>query len=415
MNRLVDSKGQECSCCKEYKAYSEYGAKKSTPSGYRGMCRSCRSATRLLKRNGTVEKIKRVSKITPDEVMNRISNRLYNKKRLEYIRLFKDNSRSCRKCRKCRKCKETKLNCDFEYMGKKSKHSSPYSKLCDGCRGGLNVKDYAKVAKVMSSNKSRNNKLKKKIGVSEANAIHGFVYLYWSEVLRCFKIGRTKYSPFHYIKSKSNEYGLQLDMVAFIVCPIRDVDIEWYVTKGIKSKIVKHIKPCGGITRELFKCDILDILRVFRSITDKIYIEPSPFISIDDIGGTTLSIEELEAVCGNKRKKYVPSEGVIIKKMFKANKPIHLNGWRYFKSVYYRTVRCYANNERVDGKFEAGYDKEGVNISLGLFGSYEAALNTHKEFKEFLIRERCFRDRKLSRLRSGVRSPRVKRFLASQN
>lgn len=407
--RLIDSKGQECSCCKEYKTYSEYGKHRLMSNGYRGICRSCKSMIRLLEKNGTVEKVRRIRKVTPDEVMGKIANRLYNKKRLEYIKLFKDNSRSCRKC------KELKFNYEFEYMGKTSKNGNPYSKYCDDCREGLSVKDYAKVSSVRASNKSRNYELSEKIGISEAKAIHGFVYLYWSEELRCFKIGRTKYSPFHYVKSKSNEYGLQLDMVAFIVCPIRDVDIEWYVTRNIKSKIVRHIKPCGGIARELFKCDILDILRVFRSITDKIYVEPSPFISIDDIGGTTLSIEELEAVCSNKRKKYPPKESVVINKMFRANKPSYLKEWNRFKWKHYQSVKCYAMGDREDALFEAIYNKAGASISLGVYDRYLEAQGAGKEFREFLVKEKTYRDRKLNRLRNGVRSPRVKRFLADLN
>ena len=396
MKRLIDSNGQECSCCNEYKAYSEYGKHKRAPNGYRGMCRSCISMTRLLEKNGTVEKMGRVSKITPDDIMKTLNKRLYRKKLLELTKAFKEVIQS--NSRQCRKCKNYKDNSEFECTGLFKRGASIYSKHCNDCRDGVTSIEYRKDNRRLRKQRIITDKILKLIKDSAESSIdNGFVYLYWSDELNCFKIGRTKYSPFVYIAGKSKEYGLDLKMVAFIICPIRDVDIERYVFRSIKSVRVEHIKPCGGGTRELFRCDLHDVLRIFKSITDSIYIEPNPFLNEDDIGGTTLTKAQLIEVCAKKRKKYnyiykkrPPKESTIINKMFRDNKPKHLKEWNLFKWRHYQKVKCYAMGERDDSLFEAVYDKMGACISLGLYDNYIEAQCAAVEFKEFVNSREIF-------------------------
>jgi len=416
MKSNIDDNGRECTWCGQYKSWDLYGKHRKGTNGKQSLCLDCRKIETSINKYGAPDMSKKRG-INPDILMDNIRRRLHHKKFLELRQVFKSSGIQYRKCRECRKCKNSKENSEFLYIGKGVKGSNPYSHHCNKCREGLSVDDYAKKRhKRWDRSKKRDdiilNQLK---GANESNIDNGFVYLYWSDELNCFKIGRTKYSPFVYIAGKSKEYGLDLKMVAFIICPIRDVDIERYVFRSIKSVRVEHIKPCGGNARELFRCDLHDVIRVFKSITDSIYIEPNPFLNEDDIGVTALTKEQLIEVCAKKRKKYRPKESVLINRMFKANKPKHLRDWNLFKSMKYSAMRCYATGDRDDALFEAVFNKSGQCISLGLFGSYEDARNSHKEFKELLTKERCFRDRKLSRLRSGVRSPRVKRFLASQN
>ena len=285
MKCIVDSQGRECSSCREYKAWDMFGNRKGGTRGHQENCRYCRSLLRCI---GFKPKKVLCAEDIANDIMKHMNDKIYNDRQIELTKAFKDNSRLCQKCSKY------KNNDKFEYVGKGKKNSNPYSKLCNDCRCGLSCTDYNKQAKKINWMSKIKGLIKDSITTELSN---GFVYLYWSNKLECFKIGRTKYSPFSYIKGKSNEYGLELEMVAFIICPIRDVDIERYVFHSIKSVRVEHIKPCGGNARELFKCDIHDVLRVFSTITDKIYIEPNPFVCMDDIGCEILTRDELNDVC----------------------------------------------------------------------------------------------------------------------
>ena len=134
--------------------------------------------------------------------------------------------------------------------------------------------------------------------------------------LDCFKIGMTKTDPREYVVEKSRDYGLKLELVAFISSPIRAYDAEWLATKAYKGKIVDHIKPCGGKARELFKCGFVDALRRLKAISPYMYLVDNPFVSLDDIDAVELDTMSIDKI--NKQKESIRRNDIIARKILKA-------------------------------------------------------------------------------------------------
>jgi hypothetical protein len=290
-----DDLGRLCMSCKEYKLWGMYSLHKKGTNGYKSQCKVCLALDSRLWNNGDLESKPRCR--NPHHVMADIHKRLYKERLISIKAAFKNT-------RFCRKCKETKDVGYFEDMGKGAKHASRYSKYCIRCRDGRTVEEY-KIYKECHRNRLR--KLAKVdttlIGMGVASDDHkGFLYILRCDELNCFKVGVTTYDPFSYVASKSKDYGLYMTLVSFISSPIRAYDIERYVTSFIIDNRIEHIKPCGGIARELYDCSLHKLLNILRSITDKMYIKPNPFISVDDIGAKSLTKEDFKGMEIKRRR-----------------------------------------------------------------------------------------------------------------
>ena len=184
-----------------------------------------------------------------------------------------------------------------------------YSYRCSKCKG--------KHKKVSKANKAKEAI---KLAGGECNTGNGFIYLYRCDELNCFKIGCTKDDPREYIVEKSRDYGLKLNLVAFIVSPVRKYDAERVATCDIKHKRVQHTKPCGGEAVELFNCGMYEAINILRSISSHIYIEPNPFIDMDQLGSVEMIDVIAELDKRDKANKYIPSDKVIFNKVLRGVK-----------------------------------------------------------------------------------------------
>lgn len=279
-----DDRGRYCTCCKEYKLWGEYSQHNKGTNGYKSRCKICLAIDSRIRVYGDLEPRRRSGK-SADKVMAAISRRVYNVRRKEIMAAFK----SSRTCKKCHTIKDVD---SFQFMDINRTRGPKYSKYCNGCRGGLSVADYRAVSK-----KKRQLDRVKTV-LDNINVDHtehcGFIYLLRCDELNCFKIGMTTYNPFTYAEVKSKDYGLSMRLVAFISSPIRAYDLERYIRSFVVDTKVRHVKPCGGIAHELFDCSMHKILNLFRSITDKMYLEPNPFISIEDLQAKSITIEDIQ-------------------------------------------------------------------------------------------------------------------------
>ena len=226
---------------------------------------------------------------------------------------------------KCINCKQQKsLDC-FELISKPKKHHNGRRKNCIDCCLLRGLKK-GKVRRDRSSEKYKRREMKEQkireimqlLG-DKADINNGFVYLYRCDELDCFKIGHTGEDPREYIKAKSKDYGIKLDLVAFILSPIvRRCDTEWLAHRGLKR--VQHTKPCGGEAVELFKCGMNEGVNILRSLSNHIYIEPNPFIDVDQLGSVEMIDVITELDEREKASKYVSSDKVTINKIIKAFK-----------------------------------------------------------------------------------------------
>ncbi len=226
-------------------------------------------------------------------------------------------------------------------------------------------------------NKKRENKIIEAIELAGGNTDinNGFIYLYRCEELDCFKIGRTKSNPLCYTKDKSRDYGLDLKMVAYIVSPIRDCEAEWLATRTIKHKAVEHTKPCGGQAKELFMCGLYEALLILRSISDKMYIEPNPFISLDDIGAVEIDVY---VPSKEQRVRIQKADGVVARRLLRNMK--NSKPWNVVMDDYTSTCVCRSI------KHQRGVPINSNNLTSSIrFCKKELYLGKHGTDKDLII------------------------------
>ncbi len=335
MKYLINDEGRECTCCGEFKEWGEYGNKKRSARGKQPTCTKCKNDLRYAKKHGCLKG----DNIDPkhydaDKIMRKYISREYREKSKFYKELFKrekiiKRGRYDDLGRKCNRCGFYKYWKFFSRAGNSSMPNNRRSK-CKRCisilRGYLTEEQ--KQNRRATSNKKREEKIKEAIRLtgSELNVDNGFIYLYRCEELDCFKIGRTIDDPREYVKVKSSSsngnYGIKLDLVAYIVSPIRDCDAEWLATRSIKHKMVEYTKPCGGQARELFRCGLYEALLILRSISDSMYIEPNPFVSLDDLGAVEIDVHvpsnnDRRKMSNNDRRKMKRADGVVARRILR--------------------------------------------------------------------------------------------------
>ena len=334
MRYLINDEGRDCTRCNEFKQWDEYGNHKKGTRGKRSLCLKCNAEDSYIRIYGCLKE----DNIDPkhhdaDKIMDKYINRAYREKRRFYKELFKKEKvlkrgRYDDLGRECNDCGRYKY---WKFFSSSGKSDSPNRRrpYCKDCAYFKSL-EYRKKNPKTRKQKDRRNFLKKrnkanriedaiKLAGDNLSVSNGFIYLYRCEELDCFKIGRTKDNPFDYVKIKSSSsggnYGLDLKMVAYIVSPVRDCDAEWLATKSLKHKKVKHQKPCGGYTHELFRCGLYEALLILRGISNRMYIEPNPFVSLDDLDAVEI-VEHTPA----KRERYYSSDkysGVVARRMLR--------------------------------------------------------------------------------------------------
>ncbi len=253
MKYLINDEGRECTCCGEFKQWDEYGNKKKGVRGKQAICNKCKNNLRYAEKHGCLKE----DNIDPkhydaDKIMNKYINRAYREKRKFYKQLFKKerlikHGRYDCMGRECNDCGKFKLWKEFSKNGKDDSPNRRRS-YCKDC-GKLKRKPRTKEQRERKQFLRRERKLNNikdaiKLAGDTVDVNNGFIYLYRCDELDCFKIGKTKVSPFDYVSAKSRDYGLDLKMVAYIVSPVRDYDAEWLATRDLKHKRIKHTKPC---------------------------------------------------------------------------------------------------------------------------------------------------------------------------
>ena len=210
---------------------------------------------------------------------------------------------------KCIKCKEIKKEKEFKKLSNPKPHTNGRRKHCDKCCEGRRFREDGTMIR---ERKKRERKVKKakeavELAGSKCDAGNGFIYLYRCDELDCIKIGSTTYDPREYVSSKSREYGLKLELIAFIVSPVNMYDAERVVTHDIKHKKIKHIKPCGGVTHELFKYGISEAINKLKAISEHMYVKPNPFVDMNIVGSVEMIniISELDKIKTNKRNDII--------------------------------------------------------------------------------------------------------------
>lgn len=330
--KLYCDEGRFCVDCDEFKEWSEFGKKAKSVMGYQAKCKRCMSISRGSEYRGDNNLHK-----DADLLIDRFNKRRLKKNEKDIMRVFKSfymlkesefiNCVSCktkkninefelisepRRChngrrKTCNTCFKEKTWCSSHNQEKRKKKcgNNSFSYACGKC-------EYEK------KKNTRENKIKEAIRLTgdSSDKFNGFVYLYRCDELDCFKIGITKSDPREYVVGKSNEYGIKLDLLAFISSPIRAYDAEWLATKAYKGKIVEHIKPCGGKARELFRCGFIDALRRLKGISKYMYLVDNPFVSLDDIDAVELDTMSIDKI--NKQKESIRRNDVIARKILMA-------------------------------------------------------------------------------------------------
>ena len=299
MKCLINDEGRECTCCGEFKQWDEYGNKKRGTRGRQPICNKCKNDLRYAEKHGCLKQDNINTKhYDADKIMDKYINRKRKERKKFYRWLFKKDRMIKRGRYDCmgRECNDWgmfKLWKDFHKSGKSNSpnNRSSYCKECSHIRR-VSSTDEQRKRERLSRRLKREKKIKEALNLAgdNSNKGQGFIYLYRCDELDCFKIGRTKNNPFDYVSNKSKAYGLDLKMVAYIISPIRDSDAEWLATKDIKHKKIKHIKPCGGVAHELFNCGLYEALLILRGISDKMYIDPNPFVTLSDLNASEIPV-----------------------------------------------------------------------------------------------------------------------------
>ena len=274
--------------------------------------------------------------------------------------------------RECNDCGRFKL---WKEFGKNGKDDSPnrrrsYCKDCSKLKRKPRTKEQRERKQLLKKERRLRN-IQKAINLAggNINVNNGFIYLYRCDELDCFKIGKTKANPFDYISTKSRDYGLDLKMVAYIVSPVRDYDAEWLATKDLKHKKIKHTKPCGGVAHELFRCGLHEAVNILRGISDKMYLEPNPFITLEDLN----AVEIVEHI-PTKEERYHKSRefsGVVARRILRETR--NSKQWNVDCGDYVSTCECrqLKFDRGVGLKKETGeaYMKfKGKKVYLGMHG-----------------------------------------------
>ena len=342
MKCLKNDSGRECTKCRKFKAWDEFGNHKKGVNGRNSDCIECHRIDSLNRSrdnrmideliNG-IKPIKHKKGQRPEEIMERLNNKKHKDMSKEYKTFFS-------KITHCIQCETWKIKESFEVLSKPKKHHNGRRKSCNNCFKDMTWCSEHKQEKIKSrcgngsysyrcskckgkhKKVSKANKAKEaiKLAGGECNTGNGFIYLYRCDELNCFKIGCTKDDPREYIVEKSRDYGLKLNLVAFIVSPVRKYDAERVATCDIKHKRVQHTKPCGGEAVELFNCGMYEAINILRPISSHIYIEPNPFIDMDQLGSVEMIDVIAELDKRDKANKYIPSDKVIFNKVLRGVK-----------------------------------------------------------------------------------------------
>lgn len=357
MKYLINDKGRECTCCGEFKEWGDFGNHKKGTRGKKSLCLRCSNELNYVDKHGCLKE----DNIDPkhydaDKIIDKYRGEVYKSKLLELKSTF--GRKNTRYCQLCSKLKVVDKYSSYE---KKSKHSNGRAKVCDDCKiikqdmkkcpihetllrernDRYVVRKFCGVCEYEKQKDLKTKKIQEAIRLADSklNVDNGFIYLYRCEELDCFKIGRTVDDPREYVKVKSSSsngnYGIKLDLVAYIVSPIRDCDAEWLATRSIKHKMVEYTKPCGGQARELFRCGLYEALLILRSISDKMYIEPNPFVSLDDLGAIEINVHVPSKAERSKMKR---ADGVVARKILRGvrnSKP-----WNVVMDEYTSTCVC---------------------------------------------------------------------------
>ncbi len=273
--------------------------------------------------------------------------------------------------RVCNFCKNYKFWDSFSIAGNIEMPNNRRSQ----CKDCLNKKRKP-LTEDQKRRKRHNSNIRRVKGIKEAIKLtgnfdcadNGFIYLYRCDELDCFKIGKTKANPFDYISTKSRDYGLDLKMVAYIVSPVRDYDAEWLATKDLKHKRIKHVKPNRGVAHELFRCGLYEAINILRGISDKMYIEPNPFVTLEDLD----AVEIVEYI-PTKEERYHSSKkfsGVVARRMLREirdRKVWNVNCGDYISTCECRQVK-FSRGLYIDKKGEAYFSFSKKDIYLGKHG-----------------------------------------------
>ena len=172
--------------------------------------------------------------------------------------------------RECNDCGKFKLWKEFNRSGNGNgvNNRRSYCRECHNLRRKPRTKEQ-RIHKYKQKIKRRERRILEAIPES-SNKHYGFVYAYWCQELKCFKIGKTKQNPVDYMKVKSLDYGLHFELYCYISSPIKDYDAEWIISRKVIDKRVKHKKPCGGIARELYKCCESEVLEAMSAVNNAV-------------------------------------------------------------------------------------------------------------------------------------------------
>ena len=272
----VDKDGRQCSVCNIYKKWSEFGRHKKGTMCHKSLCKKCTSIEGQISRYGCLleDLDLDVRGKDSEKIMDYYHKEAYEAKKHYYVDFFRN------KHKYCSFCGALKSIGDFDRFEKTNKYSSCIGRTCKDCKIH-NIKQ----EKLRRSERVRNkkiNEIRDRFVNRGLDLSNGFVYLFYSPLLDCFKIGKTVDSPHSYIKVKSYDYGLEFDLIAYVVCPVRSYDVEFYISTPFKDSKVDWVKPNGGSANELFKCDPKKVILKMFDVSINVHIEPNSFISYSD-------------------------------------------------------------------------------------------------------------------------------------
>lgn len=133
---------------------------------------------------------------------------------------------------------------------------------CLDCIGDMSVQEF----KDRQEKRWRDKKKGKMIAIiGSAKDKDGYIYIMYSVSLDLYKVGVSN-EPYGRVYQVRGEYGISDLKLLCIGNPIgRSFKSESYIHHKILRYKIKHIKPNGGTSNELFSCDLSTVTNVFLS------------------------------------------------------------------------------------------------------------------------------------------------------